>query len=357
MPKTFATIMTEAAQDLQDTAGTIWGQTVVTGELPLQLERAFKEVSDFKPHIRKLSFFIESRVGTATSTTSNALVDSTKAQFLSTDVGKWIKNKKDLTWAEVTVFVSTSQLTLSKDIFVADEGYSMFNKGCSSNKQFNIEDMIDTIGGDHGVMQDTEHSPEYPLGTKVNVKVTGDIVTLDIDYNPDNSDAANTGAQTEIFVWFTTRHRVSQMTDLAGAVDLGAGYVAGSTSMVIDDLTSSEIISEGQLFTIAGIRGVYMATAAVTVGSLEATVTFYPGLDSAAEDDDAVTFIGSTLTAHLERLVVDLTTSRAFLSKYANNIPLGGEGTYARFERKLALVLSELEDLLEPETKTDWPKE
>ena len=55
MPKSFATIMTEAAQDLQDTAGTIWGQTLVTGELPLQLERSFKEVSDYKPYIRKLS--------------------------------------------------------------------------------------------------------------------------------------------------------------------------------------------------------------------------------------------------------------------------------------------------------------
>ena len=357
MPKSFATIMTEAAQDLQDTAGTIWGQTLVTGELPLQIERSLTEVSDYKPHIRRLSFFIESRVGTATSTTSNALVDSNKAQFLSTDVGKWIFNVKDLTWAEVTAFVSTSQITLSKDIFVADEGYSMFNKGCSSNKQFNIEDVIDAIGEDHGVMQDTEHSPEYPLGKKRNVLVAGNIVTLELDIDPDDSDAANTGAQTEIFVWFTTRHRVSQMTDLAGAVDLVAGYVAGSTSMVIDDLTTNEIIPEGQLFTVAGIRGEYMVTSAVTVASSEAIVNFFPGLDSAAADNDVVTFIGSTLKAHLERLVVDLTVSRAFLSKYANNIPLGGEGTHVRFERKLALVLEELEVLVEPDTKTDWPKE
>jgi len=65
--------------------------------------------------------------GSATETSAGHLVDTTNNQFTSTMVGKRIKNTTDTTYAYITAYNSTSDLTVSPDIFVSGEEYEIKN--------------------------------------------------------------------------------------------------------------------------------------------------------------------------------------------------------------------------------------
>jgi len=356
MAKTHAAIIDEIQSELQDDA------TLFTdAHLTIQIDKALKELAEYLPYVRRETFQIESRTGKASSTTTSALVDATESQFLATDVDKVIFNTTDNTWAIVTAHVSTSQLTLSKDIMASGEDYEIFNEGCKSNKQINIGDVPDYLEI-LKVIYKTQQDPEE----KRNWTLDGDILTIDVD-SVDDSKVATSGDQpdVDVYVYFAMSHRLCRQTDLAGAVDLLAGYVAGSTSMVIDNLTDADsYVYEGTLFTVAGIRGTYCVTADAAIATNEATVLFWPGLESAATDDDVVTFIGSTMTPKQERFLVELTAARAAIAKAVKHfdaIPKGGDGTSGRYinwgERKLALVLSELRRMTPPKTGRTFPKD
>ena len=355
--KAFATLIDDTEQELQDTSNAIW----TAAELGIQMEDAIREISEYKPYLMKYVYTIESRTGTASGTTSDALVDATETQFLSTDVGKVIYNTYDNTWAIVTAYVSSSQLTLSKDIMTSGEQYEIYNKGCDSKRQINIEDITDYVGpANHGVV-----AVEYPIGKRRNFKIEGDILTIDVAYVPD-SKVTTPAANTEVNVWVEARQRVSQLTDLVGAIDNGAGYAAGSTSIVLKDLSGTEIVGEDTLFTIASVRGTYRVTAAVTLSSGGGTVVVHPALIDAAADADVVTVTGSTLNSELERLLVELTVARAAMSKslsYINILNVGGSSVHEKYqtwgERKLSIVLAKLERLKNrraPRTKRSYPR-
>ncbi len=360
--KSFAQLMTETSLELQDTSNATYTKTAVTGELPIQMEDVFREISDYKAHVMMHTFEIESRTGQATTDTTDALVDS-QAQFVSTDVDKAIYNTTDNTWAIVTAYVSSTQLTLSKDIFPdGDENYKMFNKGCWTNKQINIEDVIDDIGPDHGVIRveyKTQQSTSNPFrqikNNYRNFDVQGDILTIDFEFEP--PDSATSGVDIEVFVWFNKRQRVSQLTDLLGAIDLVAGYAAGSTTLHVDDFASAETIAEGTLLTIAGIRGIYTVTKDALLASNEIDITIWPGIESAAAENDVITIIGSTLNSRLERVAVELCAARAALSKHSNFISTGGSATFSRYQSKLDGALLELRRMKKPRTKRTWPKD
>ncbi|KKN74866.1 hypothetical protein LCGC14_0386150 [marine sediment metagenome] len=358
MAKTFATIVDDIQSKLQDD-GTLFTDAKVAEEI----ERVFREISQpshIDPYIRRESFKLETRTGEATSDTANALVDATNAQFLSTDVDKVIYNTDDRTWAIVTAYVSASQLTLDRDAFPdGNENYEMFNKGCINNLQINIEDVTDYIGADHGVLQDAEHSPEFPLGTKRNVKVAGDILTVGIDFAPD--DSADSDADIEVFVWFMVRHRVSQLTDLAGATT--SAISAAATSVPVDGFSGTEIVAEGTEFKIAGVRGQYRVTAAVTLSSGAGTLVVSPPLEAAAAENDVVTVIGSTLTPKLEQIVVDLTAGRTGRSKagnFINTVNVGGIGLFDRYRslgNEIPAIMAALTKGVKPRSKRNWSKD
>ena len=369
MSKTFAQLTTNLLQALQDTGAATW----LAAETAILLEDALREIPDHRSYLMREVFKIESRTGSADEDKANALVDDANLQFLATDVGKVIYNTTDNTWAEVTAFVDTGELTLSKDIFPdGDEAYEMFNENCRSNKDIYIGDVTDYVGGNHGVLEDDTYAPEYPLGTKRNVQVSGDILTVLVDTVPDSATLTN---DLEVFVWFRKRHRVSQLTDLLGTVN--GTPAAGAETLVVAGFAGSEIIAEDTLFTIAGIRGTYRTTQATTLSSGAGTIYFWPGLDKTLTTGLVITVIGSTLDDKLERLVVALADARATISKGMKSFPLAaadlasgraiintiskgggdtpgkysnsasGELSIARYyqdsgERKLAIVLNEL---------------
>ncbi len=353
MAKTFATLIDEIERKLEDSGNAIWP----AANLGADLEDAFREISEYRPYVRRVSFSIESRTGTATTDTSTALVDTTETQFLSTDalvagttgMSKVVHNKTNDNWAVATAYVSTSQLTLSWDAFPdGNEDYEMFNKGCTSRFQINMEDVTDWVGpADHGVI-----AVEYPKGQRRNFTIEGDILTVDVNVVSD-SKVVEPATATEVLVWFETLQRVSQLADLAGTVN--GTVLAGATTFTIAAVGSgTDVIAEDTLFTfyLSTVRGTYKIKYDLTLSSGGGAIVFWPGLESAPADGAIVLFTGSTLNAELERLVVELTAARAAMNKsidYIDTVNTGGAVVWQDFsswgERKLGIVLSKLERL------------
>jgi hypothetical protein len=93
-------------------------------------------------------------------------------------------------------------------------------------------------------------------------------------------------------------HTAGSLADAAGAVNLLAGYAAGTTTMAIDGVTAAGTLAVGDTFTITGHTAPdgtpqkYVVTEAETAnGSGEfASVTFAPKLVAAVVDNQVVTF-------------------------------------------------------------------
>ena len=290
----YTTVQNQISQKLEqvDVASSVnFGTTVLA---PV-MEDCMVEFATYSPHVVRVTYQLESRTGKATADTSTALVDTTNSQFASTDVGKVIHNTTDDTWGVVTAYTSTSQITLSWDMFPdGNESYEMFNEGCYNNRQFNIQDIKDYIKIRYIEHQGRERDIDA---------IEGDIVTIGMDVDPpDSSDGEN---DVRVDVYFAKRHFITQLTDVAGKADDSA-WAAGAESMVIDNLQSSGTILAGQEFTVTKVRGVYTVTADATISSNEATVTFWPPLESAVAEDTDITFVSTTLSTEEEKVFVEL---------------------------------------------------
>ncbi|KKN23716.1 hypothetical protein LCGC14_0902170 [marine sediment metagenome] len=335
MADTYSTLRTAILQKLQDTGSADFQ----TGEIDDRMKDGLRHFARYVPHIVRVPYTIESRTGAATATTAGSLVDTGESQFLAGDVGKIIHNLNDNTWAVVKTFTSTSVLVLSRDIMVSGEEYEMYNKECVSNKQINLEDVEDPLWVER---------VEFPIGAERSFSLRGTILTIGIDFTPDDTKAAD--ANKIVHVFFAKRHKVSQLTDLLGAVDLGAGYSEGDTTMTIDEITNDEIVEEDQEFTVAGLQEIYTVKAAVTIAGSQADVTFFPGLEADVAEDIVVTFILSTFEGkygrQLEALFVDYVAAIAASSKatkYINAIPKGGPGVSGRFQSWAQLTLQRVQ--------------
>jgi hypothetical protein len=311
LAKSFSTLRDEVELELQDSANGIW----TAAEVNDAIEDGLRELSLHDPYIVPYRYELETRTGSATSTTAGALVDATNTQFLATDVQKVIYNSADRTWTVVTAFVSTSQLTLAEDIMVSGEAYEMFNKDCERNTEIylgNIEDFQDSHN--HGVV-----SVEYPIGEKYprwrTVEVRENILRVPIDFTPPNSNRADlTNRKVEVNIRVARKHQVSQNTDVSGVVDNGAGYSENDTRIHVDAL-ADEAYVEDQEFTVTGLRGRYWLTASTMIASNEGDITFWPPLENALADNDVVTFLGSSLNRKQERILVELVSARVLSSK------------------------------------------
>ena len=302
MARTHANIINDIESKVQDGSNAQF----TAAELLIILKTTLKQVAQIVPHALKITYKIESRTGATSSTLANNLVDATKSQFLSTDVDKVVYNSTDKTWAIITTYTSATTVVLSKDIMAAGENYEIYNKGCISNKQINVGDVKNALW---------IKKLEYPVGTRRKFTRNGDIVTIGIDFDPDDSNPTKTGFDVDVDVYFDVEHFLSQLTDFAGAVDNGPGYAVGSVSMLLKNLQTTGTILEGQEFTIAGVRGTYIVIAEAAVATSAGTIKFFPGLVDAVADDDVVTFKASTLDATLEGIAVDYSVGNAKISK------------------------------------------
>jgi hypothetical protein len=330
-PETYATMIDLISQKLQDTGNAVW----TDAELLLYITEGLREISQYHPYIYRCEFNLESRTGTATADTANALVDTTNSQFLAGDVGKWVYNSEDRTWAVVTAYAFDHQLTLSKDIFPdGNEPYQIFNKECTDSKEFNINApqskdgalgsrafdwlYIDKI--EYPILQDP---PSYLLPGQWELQ-ENHIVRLKISDEPDNTK--NADAADEVWVYFALQHQLSRLTGFLGKIDLVAGYAAGLTSIHVDDMTADEIIYKGQMFQIDDVRGIYIADYQRTLTSGESDITFFPPLMDATVDGATVRFISNTMDYKLEGLFADLVAGKAAINKASLYIGRIGPG-------------------------------
>lgn len=300
--QTYAQFKTSVAAIVQD-ANSV---NFTSAELDTFIPQACREAGRYVPHVVQVSFNVESRQGRATSTSSGNLVDSTASQFLSTDVGKVVYNTYDRTWAVITAYTSATTVALSKDIMAVNEGYRIFNSGCTQPNQIDLSNLDDYL--------DVERV-EYPIGTPRNWSIDGKVMTVKVNYVPNTQIVSGSPSnETEVMVWFKKRHLISQLTDLAGAL-AGTMGVVGTTSIALSSLQSAGTIETGQEFTISLTRGTYSVTSDATIASNTVVINFYPPLESAVATTTAVNFIGSTLTPTLEPLVAELTAGLASVSK------------------------------------------
>jgi len=341
MALTYSDLRNAIESDLRDSSNTYYATT----EIDYKIVQGLRETAKYKKHLVRVTYQIESRYGTATSgTTTATLEDTTKDQFVPSDVGKRIYNSTDNTWADILTRTDAENLTLSHNIMASGENYYIFNKGCSNNKQINIGDVEDFLWVDR---------VEYPIGTERSFEVNGSILEIDVA-SVDDSDPNNTDRVIDVYVWFAKRHKLSQLTTLTGAVNNASGYSKGDTSMALNTLQSSGTIEEDQEFTLANRPQVYTVTASATIATNAATINFYPGLDADVAHTIVVTFIGSTLDRQLENLLIEYVVSKSLMDEANLHLPsisTGGTGTYKRFlETAFARydrVIRQLEGLVE----------
>jgi hypothetical protein len=82
--------------------------------------------------------------------------------------------------------------------------------------------------------------------------------------------------------------------DLVGAVNHGAGYVSGDTTMVVDGFNDdANPIRKGDVFTVAGSSAKYTVQSTTTTTSDTTGITFLPALDATIADDAAITFVAT----------------------------------------------------------------
>ena len=299
MPQTWAELRDKVELLLEDTGNSIWSTARIDG----CMEDSLQEISDTAPYIRREELEATNKSGEASSTSAGELVDASKSQFEASDVGKVVWNITDTTIALVTAYTDADTLVLDSDIMASGESYKILQKECVNNKQFNLEDITDWMGGGdtRGIIR-----VEYPIGADPannrNFAINRDILT--IGYDGTITDNA------KVYLEYKAVQRVSRLTDLAGAVKVE--HAAGVSEIDIDGLESSGTIYENDEFTIAGVQGTYRVTADGTISSNEvANLAFYPALLAIAADDAVVTFKKSTLHTTLERILIKMAAGHA----------------------------------------------
>ena len=355
MSRDYSAMTTLVTQKLQS-SGTV---DYTVSEVDNMLEETLKEYSHYRPYVHQVVFKIESRYGTASTTSANNLVDSTKGQFLAADATdeKVVHNTTDNTYAVVLSMADTATFGLSRDIFAVNENYNIYNKRCWNKKQINIGDMVDWEKID---------SVEYPVGEKRNWKIIGnEILELNIDTVQD-SNAGSTITElpdVDVLVRFIRPHILSQLTDWEGK--FSATAAAGATTLSGSSLQSAGTIEVGEEFYVENHKTRYIVAATATIASNTVAISFFPGLEAAvAATTWTFTFTKSSLRPNDEDIFADLAAARLAINKapkYFNKIAIGGGVVWQNMqswgERRLAQTLAKLQSQTPPKVKHTFSTE
>lgn len=280
------------------------------------------------------------------------------------------KKELDISFIENLLWVDALEYRVGKDEREWRNFTEHYNNTISIEIDFNPADVdtgIDTNevldSSETGVDCDASATTAIPAGTIIRIEdelmyvsVTGSTLTVVRGYN--QTTATTHATNTDIFkpelvyAYCSKAHKIPTLSDLAGAVDLGAGYAANLRTIHIDSMGATDLLEKDFLFTIAsdGTGTKYRLTENTTLASNEGDITFTPGLAEAVADDDVVTFANSTLTPELETLLIDLVAARSAISmstKFINSVTVGGTSVWRDFlswsNALLALTLRKLE--------------
>ena len=195
-------IRTTARQMLRDEIQEDVESDFTDDELDRHIKQCLIDISRRDPRIVREIVYATYKTGTATATTASHLIDTTSLQFVAGDVGKTVYNSTDKTTAKITVFTSTSNVTLDTDIMASGETYYIYDTDCTSPKEVSIAAITNLL---------EVEKAEYPTRNDPqdfrNVSVFGNILRLDIDETPENGD--------EIFLYC---NKVHSLTELASTL-------------------------------------------------------------------------------------------------------------------------------------------
>jgi len=202
MSKTRSAIRETARQLLRDEIEDSENPDFADDELDLHINECLIEISQRRPYEVKETLTTCNRSGKATATSASHLVDTTNSQFVAGDVGKTVYNSTDKTTAKVTAYTSSSDITLDTDIMVSGESYYIFNYGGASGRDLDISSITDLIEVEKGEYKTRQNPQNFR-----NVKVFGDVLTLDIDSEPNDDE--------EVFLYC---HKVHSLTESASSL-------------------------------------------------------------------------------------------------------------------------------------------
>jgi len=327
-PFTYAQILDKIDSIIGSTLATTW----TDAKKEDLVDTALAEISEAVPYVMVDTYQLETRRGIATSTSGSNLVDATNSHFVSTaaDAGKIVYNTTDKTWAVIESYTSATTVVLSAAIMAVGEGYEIYNKGCWNNRQINIEDSGDFLGVIGAV---------YPVSPNLmfsgamdnmhNIKLLSQNKIAEIDtWYVDNT--GNATADKDVHLYLARQHKLNIMTDLAGATS-AAGAV-GDKTIAVASFAVSETVFKNMLFTVALISGIssrltYRMTAdAALTGTGTGTLLFWPGFEAVVDSGAVVTFIGSTLTPDLERILIDIVTGQILMAEGISTVNNSNKG-------------------------------
>jgi len=273
--------------------------------LTTRLAEGLQELSRYSPLIVKETLF--------TTDDSKELDTSGIENLLWIDSLEYKVDKDPRQWRN---FIEHYRNTISMEI---DSDPADTDSGIDTNEA------LDT--SETGVDCDADATTAIPVGTVIRVdnelmlvSVTGTSLTVVRGFANSTAATHTTDADIvipeKVYIYTAKAHVVPTLTDLAGAVDLTAGYAAGELAMHVDALGTTDLLLTDMEFTLASdsTGTVYHLTADTQLATSEGDIEFSPGLAEAIANDDVITFKNSTLSPRLETLLIDLVASRAAIS-------------------------------------------
>ena len=332
-------------------------------EINRQFEESLKELPNYQgfEHLVPVVFKIESRTGTASTASTDNLVDTPKGQFVAADATdeKVVHDITDDKRAVVLSFSSTAQIGISADLFSKADQYRIYNKRCWNKRQIYIGNVVDYVG---------IHSVEYPIGQRRNWKILGnEVLELEIEDGViRDSNAGSTitrSPNVDVLVRFNKPHVLSQLTDLAG--NIAASADVGATTLSGSSLQAAGTIEVGEEFYVENHRTLYMVVAETTIASNTAAIAFFPGFEAKVPGTTTVlTFVKSSLLPHQEHDFAELVAANLLYikaPKFYNSVDVGGVGVEQNFEsgagRRLAAVRRKLTRQSKPKVSHTYSRE
>ena len=212
------------------------------------------------------------------------------------------------------------------------EGYEIYNKGCWNSRQINIEDsgdFLSVIGAVYPVSPDLMWSGSMENMRNVKLLSQNKIAEIDTWFVDNTKD---TDADKDVHLYLARQHSLNIETDLAGKTT--AAGSAGATTIAVDGFTASGTYYKNSLFYFSTIDAVsvnsrltYRLKSDVTMSTGAGTLSFFPALECDVDNNDDITFIISTLTPDLERVLIDMVTGQILMAEgisKVNAIPIGG---------------------------------
>ncbi|KKK86223.1 hypothetical protein LCGC14_2765410, partial [marine sediment metagenome] len=276
--KTSVQIIDREEVILEDGSNVIFTEAVLSDET----QNALPEISEFVPQLVKHIIPVTNGSKIIDISGITGLIDIDKVEYKVDQEPKQYRSHK--LWGDELELdlqkapVATSKGTLTGTLTFTTDSTAVTGSSTLFTTELEEGVYIQTSGG----------STWYRIAS-----ISSDtalVLTAVAESDDNGADTADSSKYWREYVWLYCRkvHTLTTLTDLAGAIDLVAGYAAGAVLIHVDALGSGTI-PKNTILTIAGVSGSYRVTADATIGANETDITISPGLAGRAPNNVVVT--------------------------------------------------------------------